>query len=89
MEQASQLAALIDLAESLGIAIRRTPAAGGSEGHPGGAIVKLMGKEILFLDPTASAADQIDAVAVALRGREELARRFLPPEIRDLIETGE
>jgi len=88
MEQASQLAALIDLAESLGITIRRTPAAGGAEGHPGGAIVQLMGREILFLDPTASVADQIDAVAGALRGREELAQRFLPPEIRALIDAG-
>jgi len=89
MEEQAKLNTLIDLAESLGIALRNAPAAAGSSEHPGGALVRLKAREILFLDPTASQADQIDAVAAALRGRAELASRFLPPEIRQLIDAGQ
>ena len=80
-----QLAALVDLAESLGITIRRAPVMGGGE-HPGGALVRLKGSEMLFLDPTAAIAEQIEAAASALRGRPQLADRFLPPEIREALE---
>ena len=86
MDAARQLGALLNLIESLGITIRRAPAAGDGEDHPGGALVRLKGKQILFLDPTASLADQISAAAAALRGRPELEDRFLPPEIRAAIE---
>ena len=77
---------MLDLIESLGITIRRAPAAGDDEDHPGGAMVRLKGREILFLDPTASLADQVSAAAASLRGRPELNDRFLPPEIRSAIE---
>ncbi len=89
METSQQLGALIGLAESVGISIRRAPAAGDSEAtqrEPGGALVRLKGKEIIFLDPTASSSDQIAVVAGALRGRPEIHQRFLPPEIRQLID---
>jgi len=87
MEPNAHLAALIDLAEEVGIVIRRAPLGGGdSPGHPGGALVRLKGSEMLFLDPTAALADQIHVVAVALKGREQIENRFLRPEIRQLIE---
>ena len=87
MEPQTQLNALIDLAESLGITVRRVPSAGGVSGErPGGALVRLRGKEMIFLDPSAGVADRIDVVAAALRGRGELADKFLPPEIRELID---
>jgi len=89
MEEQTKLNALIELAESLGITLRNAPAAAGGSEHPGGALVRLKAREILFLDPTASLADQIDAVAAALRGRAELAGQFLPPEIRELIDPAE
>ena len=79
-----QIAALMELAESMGIAVRRAPAMGSE--HPGGALVRLKGKDILFLDPTAPSGDQLEVAAAALRGRPELADRFLPPEIRELLE---
>jgi hypothetical protein len=40
MDAKEQLAALADLAESLGMEIRRAPAAAG-DGHPGGAVIRL------------------------------------------------
>lgn len=86
MEPDTQLGVLLDLAESAGIDIRRAPGGGDSTGHPGGALVTLRGREMLFLDPTACVADQINAVAGALAGRAEIKNRFLPPEIRDLID---
>lgn len=92
MDEYEQLRYLLDLAESVGIDIRRAPTAvaaetpGGGSDHPGGALVKLKGKEILFLDPAASVADRIAVVAAALTGRADLQDRYLPPRIRDLIE---
>lgn len=90
MDVSSQLAALLELAESLGITIRRAPAAGDSSEHPGGALVRLKDKDILFLDPTASPADQISVAASALRTRrQQLDGIFVSPQIRELIESEE
>ncbi|HAU38446.1 MAG TPA: hypothetical protein DCX07_12125 [Phycisphaerales bacterium] len=86
MEQYSILSELVDLAETLGMTVRRAPSGDGSSTHPGGAIVKLKGREILFLDPSAPVADQIDVVALALRGRAEIENRFLAPELRAAID---
>lgn len=86
MELQEQLTSLLDVAESLGITVRRVVSAGVSAEHPGGALVKLKGREILFVDPRATIADQLEAVASALRGRPELQEMFLRPEIRQLIE---
>jgi hypothetical protein len=89
VDEHAQLRRLLDLAESLGIAIRRSPAVGSESagGDPlGGALVRLRGQEILFLDPAASVADRIAVVASALKGRRQLEESFLPPEIRQLID---
>ena len=86
MEPPELLAALIDLAEAVGIEIRRAPPGAGSGGGPAGALVRLKGKEILFLDPIAAVADQISVVAGALAGRAELEDRFLPPKIRQCLD---
>ena len=86
MDPHARLIALSELAESFGIVIRRVPSSGDSAEHPGGALVRLKGTEILFLDPTSAVTDQIDAVAAALRDRKELQEMFLPPEIRELLE---
>lgn len=92
MDEHAKLRSLLDIAESLGMRIRRAPsgteldaAAGGAE-HPGGALVRLRDHEMLFLDPTASVADRIAVVAAALAGRAEIEQMYLPPEIRELIE---
>ena len=87
MEAHAKLTALTDLAGSLGITVRRVPSAGQSGEHPGGAFVRLRGKEMIFLDPTAPLADQIAVVAQALRPKAELQEMFLPPEIRELLDA--
>ena len=89
MDEYAQLRALLDIAESLGIEIRRVPVAltgEGSDRHPGGALVKLRGREMLFLDPGAAVADRIAVAAGALAGRSDLENTYLPPEIRQLID---
>jgi hypothetical protein len=92
MDEHAKLRTLLDIAESLGVRIRRAPSgieleatAGGDE-HPGGALVRLRDHEMLFLDPTASVADRIAVVGAALAGRAEIEQMYLPPEIRELIE---
>jgi hypothetical protein len=87
MESLELLASLTDLAESLGMEIRLVPSSRDSPEHPGGAVVRLKGREILFLDPTAPAADQISAVARALGRHKELDDLFLPPEVRQALDA--
>ena len=86
MDPSAKLAALLELAESLGIEVRSAPTAGDSALHGGGALVRLKGREILFLDPAAAVCDQIAAAAAALRGRSEIEGKFLPPAIRELLD---
>ncbi len=86
MDENSILGELIDLAEQLGVQVRRAPASEFGQ-HPGGAHVRLGQKEMLFLDPAAGIADQISVAIQCLRTRDELAERFLPPEIRDLLDA--
>ena len=86
MDPHGQLGRLLELADELRITVRRVPASGGEGDHPGGAFVRLRGRELLFLDPTAPVSDQIGVVAGALRGRGELENRYLAPEIRELLD---
>lgn len=86
MDEFAKIEKLVELAEELGIEVRRAPSLFGSMDHPGGSLVRLKGKEILFLDPDAPAEDQITVAARALRGRESLQQRFLEPSIRQLLE---
>lgn len=85
MDPHAKLTALIDLAESLGIRVRPAPA-GEDADRPGGAYVRLKGSEMVFLVPSAAPADQIDVLALAMKNRPQLQDRFLPPEIRQLLE---
>jgi hypothetical protein len=85
MDLAEQLAALADLAESLGMEVRRAPAADGAV-HPGGALVRLRGRQIVFLDEQATVPERIEVLVSALAAREELSSMFLPPQIRELLE---
>jgi len=86
MNPHTSLSRLLELAEESGIAVRRVPTAGDDPDHPGGALVKVKGREMLFLDPTAAIPDQISVVAAALHGRPEIENRYLAPEIRRLID---
>ena len=85
MDPRETLRALTDLAESLGIEMRPAPK-GEAACEVAGALIRLKGREILFLDAKAPLADQIRLLADALRGRDELDNRFLPPHLREIIE---
>jgi len=86
MEPDSQIRLLLDLADEVGLEVRRVVGSSSGAEHPGGAKVRLKGKEILFLDPAACRSDQLDVLAGALKGRAGVEDRFLPPEIRERIE---
>ena len=86
MDDMAKLSAMLDLAEELGLAVRPMPASAQGEDTSAGAVVRLRGKEVVFLDASAAAAEQIAVLASALRGRGELQQRFLPPEIRQLLD---
>ena len=89
MDLSSTIEALLDLARDIGITVRFVPMGGDFPGpldHRGGSLVRLRDSEILFIDPTASPTDQIDAARIALSGREELENRFLSPILRELLE---
>ncbi len=86
MDDFKKLSALIQLAETLDIPIRRAPAAIDGQSNPGGSLVKFKGKEIIFLDTGASVSDQISVVALALVGRIELEEMFIKPEIRNILD---
>ncbi len=85
MDGESQLALLVGLVEELEVDVRLTPAAGGAT-HPGGACVRLGDRDILFLDPSAPLSERIAVVVECLAGRDELQQRYLPPEIRGLLD---
>lgn len=89
MDEQARLAALVELAESLAIEVRQSPAASQRPESAGGSLVRLKGRHILFLDGSASLGDQIGAVASALRGRKELEDRFIAPELRQAIDGGQ
>lgn len=86
MDHERKLAALTDLAESLGFSVRLVWGGSESGNHPGGAVVRLKGRDVIFLNPAAGVADRISVVAEALRGREEIEEMYLPPEVREAIE---
>lgn len=87
MDPYERLSVLIELAESLQIPVRRVPAPGESQEHPGGAVVRVKDRTVLFLYTTAGVSDQIAVVASALHSRKELQDRFLPPEIREILDA--
>jgi hypothetical protein len=87
MDEIGTLHRLIELAESLGVEVRKAPP-GGSD-HPGGALVRLGSRQMLFLDPDAPVPDQIVVAVDALRSRPELEEQFLPPDLRERLENPE
>ena len=88
MDHERKLAVLTDLAESLGFSVRLVGGWSDSANHPGGAVVRLKGRDVIFLNPLAGVADRISVLAEALRGRAEIEEMYLPPEVRDAIDGG-
>lgn len=88
MDHERKLAALMDLAESLGLSVRLVGGVGDCGDYPGGAMVRLKGRDVIFLNPAAGIADRISVLAEALRGRAEIEAMYLPPEVREAIDGG-
>jgi hypothetical protein len=85
MDPYTAIAELTELAEQLGMTVRVSPAADRSD-HPGGAFVRLRGRDVVFLDPAGPTADQLAVLAGALRGHPGLDERFVKPSLREIIE---
>ena len=86
MDDDEKLTELLDLARSLGIEVRLTPAAGLSCEHSAGALVVLKGREILLMDPTAPIAERVALTTDALIGRTQIENCFVRPAIRCLLD---
>lgn len=85
MDPYSAIAELTELAEQIGLPVRISPAADATS-HPGGAVVRLRGQDVLFLDPGGSTADQLAVLAAALKDHPALEDRFVKPSLREIIE---
>lgn len=86
MDEETTLNQLLELAESMEIDVRSAPPASdfGSE-SPGGAVVTLKGRRVVFLRAAAAPAEQIGVLAAALRGLDALEDIYLPPRLRELL----
>ncbi|KPK75192.1 MAG: hypothetical protein AMJ79_12260 [Phycisphaerae bacterium SM23_30] len=81
MEDATLLAALLDLAENAGIEVRRE-----ALGGEGGGLCLLRGRRILFVDAAAVLTDQIARTAEALADLREIESSYLLPQVRECLE---
>jgi hypothetical protein len=81
MDVASQIDALVELAERLGIEIRREHLGGG-----GGGLCRIKGKQVLFLDLDADPATRLDQCAIALSSFPAIQGVYLSPEIRERLD---
>ena len=80
MDEQGLLSELLDLAEELGVEVRRD-----FLGGEGGGICRLRGKWVLFVDSDASVAEQVSRTAEALAGQVGLEDRYILPQVRDIL----
>jgi hypothetical protein len=73
---------LIELARRLGYAVREE----WLDGSGGGACV-LKGQKILFVDQSLAPSDRIEQIARSLKGTDELAKIYVLPEARELLDA--
>jgi hypothetical protein len=92
MEDAALLAALLELAEELGLAVRRLPADAAFDGvgPSGSGLCTLRGQRMAWLSAADPPERQVDVLARALREHagDSLEMRFLPPAIRERLNRG-
>jgi hypothetical protein len=72
---------LIELARRLGYEVREE----WLDGAGGGSCV-LKGQKILFVDQSLTPSDRIEQIARSMQGAEELAKIYVLPEARELLE---
>lgn len=89
MDEPTKLFELMDLAQDVGLEVRQVPGSGEPDTHPGGAVIRLKGKAVVFLDPSAALPEQIEVLARALRSQPSLQQRFVQPEIRQILDQAD
>ena len=81
MQSQELLTALLELAESAGLEVRKEYLGG-----DGGGLCILRGKRILFVDSAADSAEQIAHTAQALARLPELATMYVLPQVREELD---
>jgi len=81
MDSQRLLGELLDFGERAGMEIRQVYLGG-----EGGGLCVVRGKRVLFVDSGASLADQLARTAAALASVEDLEKRYLLPEVRQVLE---
>ena len=81
MQEQELLTALLDLADKVGLEVRKEYLDG-----EGGGLCILRGKRILFVDSAADSAEQIAHTAQALARQPELAMMYVLPQVREELE---
>ena len=82
MENESILEELLDLAEKIGMEVRRASLSG-----QGGGLCVLRGRRILVVDVGLPPTDQVAQTAGALAGLPELEEMYLKPALRETLEA--
>lgn len=75
---------LIELADRMGIGIRRVPMAGA-----GGSLANLRGTETLFLDTQADPEEQLERLIADFARLPCLQDHYIIPELRTLLDSQE
>ncbi|MHC4090451.1 MAG: hypothetical protein ACYSVY_09280 [Planctomycetota bacterium] len=81
MDELAQLERLTQIAEDLGVQVRREPIDGES-----GGLCSVKGKRVLFIDTLADAATRVDRCLEALARVPGIDDHYLRPDIREQIE---
>lgn len=81
MDSEAVLAELLDLAERLGIEVRRELLSG-----EGGGLCLLRGQRVLFVDTGADLVEQVGRTAAALSDVDGVAECYVRPEVRELLD---
>lgn len=81
MDDKSILNELLDVAERLGIEVRHEYLGG-----EGGGLCRLRGKQVLFVDVSASQAEQLARTATALAGLDQVDEQYVVPKVRQVLD---
>ncbi len=81
MDQLAQIDHLTQIAEALGIVVRREPIDG-----EGGGLCRINGRTVLFIDTLADPASRLECCLEALAGVPGIDEHYLRPELRDRID---
>lgn len=81
MDELAQLDRVIEIAEELGVEVRREPIDGDS-----GGLCRIKGRHVLFVDTLADAATRLERSLEALARLPGIDQHYLRPDIRERIE---